>query len=289
MDLRSAVPRSPRVTLAGAAGLARTTDKARAFLAGTLGEFHYGDECPHDSAVFIGLGIDRAAFTDAVRQLDDDEAIAAWLRARYPASFESPFLDRWNSAFLRIGPNYTMEMLPAGHPLHEIDRAVYEQYRMRIAPEQRDDMTFVELSNSRTETASGSLNPHCVKIGELALATGISAHTIRFYEREGILPSPARLRSGVREYPDESIPLLRCVAALRRLGMALADLRAMVSVVTDVQGCITGDPSAYTPEALVELAQRLRAHYQQLVADRAELDRLIAFTRQMLEAIDACH
>ena len=43
-----------------------------------------------------------------------------------------------------------------------------------------------------------------MRIGDLALATGVNAQTIRFYERRGLLPSPAREGNGYRRY-DEGV------------------------------------------------------------------------------------
>jgi hypothetical protein len=44
-----------------------------------------------------------------------------------------------------------------------------------------------------------------MRAGELANAAGVSAQTIRFYERRGLLPAPPRLSSGYRDYPAEVV------------------------------------------------------------------------------------
>lgn len=67
--------------------LARTIDKTKAKLQGTLGGYKIG---PGLSVyLFESLGISEDDFTAAVRDLRDDEAIAAWVRAHSdPATYE---------------------------------------------------------------------------------------------------------------------------------------------------------------------------------------------------------
>jgi DNA-binding transcriptional MerR regulator len=44
-----------------------------------------------------------------------------------------------------------------------------------------------------------------MKIGELAVRAGINVQTVRFYEREGLLPKPFRTPSGYRTYQDRLV------------------------------------------------------------------------------------
>ena len=65
MDLTKEYPRSVKDKFAGVVMLGRTTDKGRAFAAGTAGEYHYN--CPMDKAVFGFLGIDHEAYLNGSR------------------------------------------------------------------------------------------------------------------------------------------------------------------------------------------------------------------------------
>ena len=49
-----------------------------------------------------------------------------------------------------------------------------------------------------------------MRIGEISKITGLSEHTLRFYEKEGLLNNVAKKRGGIRDY---------CDADLRRLGI----------------------------------------------------------------------
>jgi hypothetical protein len=79
-DLRVHPPRSPRVTLGGLCFLARTIDKTRAKLQGTLGYYKIG---PGLSLYLIEwLGLTEEQFTEAVRMANTDDEVVVWLHAR---------------------------------------------------------------------------------------------------------------------------------------------------------------------------------------------------------------
>ncbi len=62
-----------------------------------------------------------------------------------------------------------------------------------------------------------------MKIGELAAKAGVNVQTIRFYEREKLLPAPARTRSGYRDYGSKDVDRLIFIQDCQRLGFTLAD------------------------------------------------------------------
>jgi DNA-binding transcriptional MerR regulator len=68
--------------------------------------------------------------------------------------------------------------------------------------------------------------------GELAKRSGVSADTIRHYERIGILPKMPRTESGYRLYPESAIERILVVQRSLRLGFTLAEL-AEVSKARD--------------------------------------------------------
>lgn len=79
-DLRAHAPRSPREELGGLVLLARTIDKTKAKIQGTLGGYKV---CPGMSGyLFQELGISEEDFTQAVRELRDDAKIAQWVRGK---------------------------------------------------------------------------------------------------------------------------------------------------------------------------------------------------------------
>ncbi|GIO64664.1 MerR family transcriptional regulator [Paenibacillus sp. SSG-1] len=67
-------------------------------------------------------------------------------------------------------------------------------------------------------------------IKEISEETGISTYTLRYYEREGILPGVKRDSSGNRLYDEESMEWLNFVLALRSTGMPLAEIKHYVDL-----------------------------------------------------------
>ena len=76
-DLTKEAPRSPYELINGFAILARTIDKCRAFIAGTVGEYHF--DCPLDKSLFGFKGIDAEVFKTYVESGASDEEIGKWV------------------------------------------------------------------------------------------------------------------------------------------------------------------------------------------------------------------
>lgn len=70
-------------------------------------------------------------------------------------------------------------------------------------------------------------------IGKLASATGISAETIRYYERGGFLPPADRLQSGYRVYGSDSIQRIRFIKEAQALGFTLTEVSELIGITTD--------------------------------------------------------
>lgn len=70
-----------------------------------------------------------------------------------------------------------------------------------------------------------------MRIGELASRTGVNIETIRYYEREGILPAPARTANNYRMYSDRHLRRLHFVRRARGLGFTLEEVRALLSMI----------------------------------------------------------
>jgi len=83
-DLRQHPPRPAREMLGGLYFLARTIDKTRAKIQGTLGP--YKIQPGISGYVFEGLGITEDQFTDAVRNAKSDDDVVRWLQANTDGS-----------------------------------------------------------------------------------------------------------------------------------------------------------------------------------------------------------
>lgn len=68
-----------------------------------------------------------------------------------------------------------------------------------------------------------------MQIGEVARKAGVAASTIRFYERAGILPKPARTASGYRHYEPSVLERLSFIQAGQSVGLTLAELKEVIA------------------------------------------------------------
>jgi Cd(II)/Pb(II)-responsive transcriptional regulator len=111
-----------------------------------------------------------------------------------------------------------------------------------------------------------------MRIGELAQATGISIESIRFYEREGLVPSPARTEANYRIYGSLHEERLAFIRHCRSLDMALDEIRALLRFKdSPTENC--GEVNALLDEHIRHVADRireLRALEKQLKSLRAQ-------------------
>lgn len=96
-----------------------------------------------------------------------------------------------------------------------------------------------------------------MKIGALAEATGTPVETIRFYEREGLLPPPARADNNYRMYLPAHVERLAFIRQCRNLDMTLDEVRALIALrESPAQDC--GDVNALLDDHIGHVAQRIR-------------------------------
>jgi len=69
-----------------------------------------------------------------------------------------------------------------------------------------------------------------LRIGQVADLAGVNIQTLRYYERRGLLDPPQRRPSGQREYPEQTVALVRVVKAAQRLGFTLAEIQDLLQV-----------------------------------------------------------
>ena len=69
-----------------------------------------------------------------------------------------------------------------------------------------------------------------LRIGEIASATGVSVDTLRFYEREKLLPPAVRSTGGARRYGGEIIGRVMFIKQAQAVGLTLKDVRVLVDV-----------------------------------------------------------
>ena len=68
-------------------------------------------------------------------------------------------------------------------------------------------------------------------IGTLSSQTGVKVETIRYYEKEGLLPSPPRTAGGHRSYSEDHMKRLTFIRRCRQLGFSMEEIRALLALV----------------------------------------------------------
>jgi len=67
-------------------------------------------------------------------------------------------------------------------------------------------------------------------IGKLAQRAGVGVETIRFYEREGLIPEPPRRPSGYRDYPLETVARIVFIRRAKDLGFMLKEINELLEL-----------------------------------------------------------
>ena len=70
-------------------------------------------------------------------------------------------------------------------------------------------------------------------IHEACEKTGLSAHTLRYYEKEGLLPNVTRSRGGFRQYSEADIETLGLICCLKNTGMSLQDIARFMALTKE--------------------------------------------------------
>jgi len=105
-----------------------------------------------------------------------------------------------------------------------------------------------------------------MNIGELAKVTGVSADTLRYYEKQALLDAPARRENGYRAYIAAHIERVRFIRGAQGLGFSLAEIQDIIPQLTE--GTFG---RAEVEQRLKEKMAQIDAHIQQLHALRNEL------------------
>lgn len=109
-----------------------------------------------------------------------------------------------------------------------------------------------------------------LRVAELAAAVGVSADTIRYYERAGLLPAAPRTASGYRAYDETAIDRLRFVQGVQRLGLSLKDIAELLAL-RDTGVC----PCEPAEQLLRRRLADLDAQMAQMAALRTEMVAMI--------------
>ena len=67
-------------------------------------------------------------------------------------------------------------------------------------------------------------------VGEMAKRLGVPTSTLRYYDKEGLLPFVERSSSGIRMFKDSDFEWLQIISCLKKTGMQLSDIKSFVEM-----------------------------------------------------------
>jgi DNA-binding transcriptional MerR regulator len=119
-------------------------------------------------------------------------------------------------------------------------------------------------------STDGPATAGCYSPREVADAAGISTDTLRYYERCGVLPKPARTRAGYRRYPASAVARVALIRRSLTIGFSIKQL-ARVFEERAQGGAPCGKVRAIVGERLARIDEELAA----LTALKGELSTLL--------------
>ena len=118
-------------------------------------------------------------------------------------------------------------------------------------------------------------------ISEVAQKSGMSAYTLRYYEKIGLLPPSKRKNGGQRFYTETDIHFITFIKSLKQTGMSLEDINEFVK-----DGCILekihSDSSEQITPSVTKRIEILSKHLEKMEMQKRELELVMTTTKAKL-------
>lgn len=111
-------------------------------------------------------------------------------------------------------------------------------------------------------------------IGEMAKRLSVAPSTLRYYDKEGLLPFVERSDGGIRMFKDEDYEWLMIIKCLKKTGMPLCDIREFVMMAME------GDN---TIESRLALINKQKESIEQRLDELSSIHRVLAFKKWYYE------
>ncbi|WP_439097997.1 MerR family transcriptional regulator [Lysinibacillus xylanilyticus] len=119
-------------------------------------------------------------------------------------------------------------------------------------------------------------------ISEAAIKTGFTAHTLRYYEKIGLLSSPLR-KGGKRRYTEGEIRLLKFMKMLKQTGMSLEDIQEFLKDGCLLENIDSNDIQLKKIQIRVDI---LKKHLLLLEEQRQEIETVMNVAKVKLETYE---
>ena len=123
-----------------------------------------------------------------------------------------------------------------------------------------------------------------MKINELAKQSGISAHTLRYYEKLGLLMPAHRSESNYRIYSKDDLTTAKFIKRSKECGFSLAETASLLAIKNDKTQHVCAEAKEITKIKIVELAEQI----EKLTRMQSTLQELQAFCCGGQESAEFC-
>lgn len=96
-----------------------------------------------------------------------------------------------------------------------------------------------------------------MKIGELAQQSGLSPHTLRYYEKQGLLEAARRSESNYRIYNQHSLDTAKFIKRSREMGFSLEEVAVFLSIRADKPAHICAEAKSLADNKISEVEERI--------------------------------
>lgn len=115
-------------------------------------------------------------------------------------------------------------------------------------------------------------------IGETSIKTGVPSHTIRYYEKIGLIPFAERRNGKDRFYSEKDIRFLQFLISLKTTGMSLHELKEIVDA-----GCLLDASPDDHKEILIRRKLIFEKHLSNLIEQQETLNQVILQTKEKMQ------
>jgi MerR family Zn(II)-responsive transcriptional regulator of zntA len=105
-----------------------------------------------------------------------------------------------------------------------------------------------------------------MKIGELAKQSGLTAHTLRFYEKRGLISPSTRSQSNYRLYSQQDLSTAKFIKRSRTMGFSLEEVEVFLSIRADKPAHICADAKDIAQQKILDVQQKIDEMQQVLIA-----------------------
>jgi MerR family Zn(II)-responsive transcriptional regulator of zntA len=111
-----------------------------------------------------------------------------------------------------------------------------------------------------------------LRISEVAKKTGLSAHTLRFYEKNGLINASQRSEAGYRLYNADDVRKAQFIRLARNIGFSLEEISSLLSIRLDRGSHSCQEVTDITSRKLAEVNEKIR----ELTSMQSTLETLLA-------------